>query len=540
MQNKILAIKVTSQHINLLNSPVHSAGGGTVKLHYNNDHIVRFKNGDVWHFFYQKGKGIYFRILKKSGQWGDEIELVANASEYFSAFIDSHDHVHFVCQDYGREILYMEYNGKKWNKEALHQYDASSYVVQFPTVVVLNEQVHVIFTVSTTPSTGIWSLYHCYHNGNGWVKEEVIRYADGKQTSPFYIDFEQGKIHMVYRGLYQNCHRLFYCCFDSARNRWSRPESLSRNMADCNMPSILVKGNKLHLVWTSIKNSNLQVMYRNWSLNSYFKTDLGKETLLSSKESNCSAPQLFWLADQLWCIWYQNDDIYCCSSPDEGMTWSQAKPLEWSHKDSCSCIRYLTNYPNDKSHFKINRIFANLDNGLEIPIPGEYLDFPKPTYTVKIEDLTPKQTIEPAISLQEVEHQKQNLFQSNIQQLEEQVPTDQAIPDNVVDHILALIQEIDKADGLKTRFQAFLDKNQSNQSSIHYLLLQLDTLLNSWIKKAEEIQAENQTIMRELESLRRRSIENRRQWEVLLEEFEEVKELLEKNLKKGFLRKIIG
>ncbi|MBM7582142.1 hypothetical protein JOD02_000999 [Caldicoprobacter guelmensis] len=533
-----------------------------MKLSYNNDHIVRFKNGDVWHFFYQKGKGIYFRILKKNGQWGDEIELVANAGEHFSAFIDNHDHVHFVCQDYGKEILYMEYNGKKWNKEVLYQYDASSYPVQFPTVIVLNEQVHVIFTVGTTPFTGIWSLYHCYHNGTGWVKEEIIRYADGKQTSPFYIDGEQGKLHLVYRGLYQNYHRLFYCCFDSARNRWSRPESLSRNMLDCNMPSILVKGNKLHLAWTSIKDSNLQIMYRNWSLNSYFKTDLKKEAFLSNRESNCSAPQLFWLADHLWCIWYQNDDIYCCSSPDEGMTWSQAKPLEWPHKGSCSFIKYLTNYPNDKSHFKVNRIFANLDNGLEIPILGEYLDFPKPTCTVKIEDLTPKQImdqqhIEHAVRLHTVsgpnatihdidsqdinniESQKQNLPPSNTQHLEEQLFAGNTMPDNIVDDILALIQEINKAGGLKARFQALLDKNQLNQGSMHYLL-QLDTLLNSWIKKAEEIQAENQNIMREIESLRRRSIENCRQWEVLLEEFEEVKELLEKNLRKGFLRKIIG
>lgn len=533
-----------------------------MKLNYRNDHIVQFKNGDVWHFFSKKGKGIYFRSLKKGGQWGEEIELVANSSEYFSAFIDSHDHLHFIYQDPCGEILYMEYNGKKWNKEVLYQYDTSSYMIQFPTVVALNEQVHVIFTVGTTPSTGAWSLYHCYNNGSEWVKGEIIRYADGKQASPFCIDCEQGNIHIVYRSLYQNCHRLFYCYFDGTRNRWSRPESLSRSILDYNMPSILVKGNKLHLAWTSIKNSNLQVMYRNRNLNSYFKTDLEKEALLSSRESNCSAPQLFWAADQLWCIWYQNDDIYCCSSPDEGMTWSQAKPIEWSHKGSYSCIRYLTNYPNDKSHFKVNRIFANLDNGLEIPILGEYLNFPKPTYTVKIEDLTPKQTmdqqhIEHAVRLHTVSDsnattydvashdinnipsEKQNLPPSNTQQLEEQLFAGQAIPDNVVDNILALIQEINKADGLKARFQALLDKNQSNQGSMHYLL-QLDALLNSWIKKAEEIQAENQNIMREIESLRRRSIENQRQWEILLEEFEEVKKLLEKNLRKGFLRKIIS
>lgn len=620
-----------------------------MKLHYRNDHIVRFKNGDLWHFFSQKGKGIYFRYMKKSGNWGNETELVANTHEYFSMSIDSHDHLHLIYQDHNGEIVYMEYNGNTWNKQLLHQYDTSSYIVQFPTIIVLNEQVHVIFAVGTIPSTGVWSLYHCYNNGNGWIKGEITRYEDGRQTSPFYLDYDQRSIHMIYRSMYRNQHRLFYCYFDGARNRWSRPESLSRNLIDCNMPSMLVKNNKLHLAWTSIKNSNLQVMYRNWHLNSYFKTGLEREALLSSEESNCSDPQLFWADNQLWCMWYQNDDIYCCSSPDEGMTWNQAKSLEWSHIDSCYCIKYSSNYPEDQSNFKVHRIFANLENGLEIPILGECKGLSEAIHAVKIEDLPSKPTMDqphfehpepsqqvnaPSAPLKQnsaasdppasqdtpyslsekaahedtsptsptsnqeiydlkpadsghacenvhstnanssshdaalhatgyVADKKQSTPQPNTQQPETelkeapiesgnirqehhhpyektgQLPADQIIPDNVVNHVLALIQEMNKVHGLRARFQALLDKNQPEQDSTHYLF-QLDALLNSWIKKAEGIQAQNQTIMREIEALRRRSIENQRQWEILLEEFEEIKNLLEKNLRRGFLRKIIG
>ena len=60
------------------------------------------------------------------------------------------------------------------------------------------------------------------------------------------------------------------------------------------------------------------------------------------------------------------------------------------------------------------------------------------------------------------------------------------------------------------------------------------------VQKAEEVQAQNQVIMREIETLRRRSIENKRQWEILSHDFEELKYLLSKQNKKGLLSRLLG
>ena len=46
--------------------------------------------------------------------------------------------------------------------------------------------------------------------------------------------------------------------------------------------------------------------------------------------------------------------------------------------------------------------------------------------------------------------------------------------------------------------------------------------------------------MREIETLRRRSIENKRQWEILSHDFEELKYLLSKQNKKGLLSRLLG
>jgi hypothetical protein len=124
-------------------------------------------------------------------------------------------------------------------------------------------------------------------------------------------------------------------------------------------------------------------------------------------------------------------------------------------------------------------------------------------------------------------------------QIQDEKHTGEFIPDNVITHILALIEEINKTDSLKAKFQSFIAKTQAEEGSSDHFF-KLNAILNSWIKKAEEVQVQNQAIMREIEALRRRCIENQRQWEILLEEFEEIKALLGKNLRKGFLSKIIG
>lgn len=619
-----------------------------MKLYHRNDHIVRFKNGDIWHFFPQKGKGIYLRCMKKNGIWRNPVELVANAHEHFSVSIDRHDHLHLIYQGYNGEIVYMEYNGNKWNKQLLHQYDTAEYMVQYPTVCALDQQVHAIFAVRTIPFNGIWSLHHYYNDAKGWNKCEITRYTDGKQTSPFYLDHDEKSIHIVYRSPHRGQYRLFYCHFDSARKRWSIPEPLSRNLTDCNMPSILVINNRLHFVWTSIRNSNLQVMYRNRPLISHFKAHLENETLLSYEESNCSDPQLLWADNQLWCMWYQNGDIHCCSSSDEGTTWNQAKPLGWSHIDSCYCIKYSSNYLEDQSRFKMPRIFARLDNGLEIITPEKsdgtfaeiqatnaehqlskpamgkpHSEYPQPlqqantlssaieqnsidsisgaaqnaSYTpseeTQLKDAAPTQTalhqevhlsnpsdgghvsqstssdgLIPAshgatsddtgyvadkkqsklyIQQEKKSGQKEANMKSDNDIQEDhrahwkadQLSADQAMPNNAVNRLRDFLQDMNNVNGLKNRVQSLLNNNQSARDGTQHLR-QLDILLKSWLQKAEEIQAANQDIMREIDALRRRCIENRRQWEIFLEEFEEIKELLEKKLRTGFLRKIIG
>ena len=108
-------------------------------------------------------------------------------------------------------------------------------------------------------------------------------------------------------------------------------------------------------------------------------------------------PQLLQADNRLWCLWYQNNDIYCCSSSDDGITWTGAKPIGWSDYKQCCCIRYCSNFPEDLAAFKVHRIFANLDTGLELPVIGEYSSFPAkvPDLNIKPYEQAQKNTLPP-------------------------------------------------------------------------------------------------------------------------------------------------
>ncbi len=547
-----------------------------MKLWHGNDHIVRFKSGKVWHFFSRKGCGIYFRRFDKNRGWQNEMQLVPHALDYFSLSIDRNDMLHLVYQDQGGQVKYMKYNGRDWDEQLVALYDPATYIVHFVSVVPFNDGVHIFFSSGPNPSTGMWNIHHCYFNGSKWVDDKIISYTAQKQPGPLYFDLHGKNLHMIYRSLFNGKYQLFHCYFDDNLKRWSKPERITRSQTDCTTPSLLLNGNRLHLVWTSIENANLQVKYISWNYNQHFKFGTEPETLLSGNESNCLYPQLLWAENRLWCIWYQNSDLYCCSSSDDGATWSEPKPMEWSHFKRCYCIRYCSNYPNDLTAFKLHRIYANLDTGLELPIIGKYISLPMPALAGHKKNHESEQKAT-ALSYQKDENEKKSsevlpetkedtASQPETETVHETAHTAElqtrdntqkdfhndsqtTAQDNaagrdkdstaIVNSIRALLNEMDQNDDLQTKFLTLFSKTNPPDNSID-LVYKLDRFLDLWIKNAEAVQAESQTIMRETEVLRRRSIENKRQWEILIEEFEEIKDLLYKHYRKGFLDRFIS
>jgi hypothetical protein len=338
--------------------------------------IVRFGNGELWHFYSVKNKGIFFRRLGLYGKWEEPVDLLLNTQEDFSIRIDSMDHLHLICRSVKGEMLYMHFNGRVWSRQALSQFDPVRYVIRYPVILPIKNQIHVLFAVGTAFNTGFWSLYHYYWNGTEWHSTEITKLTAGYRLSPFYTDLSDKYIHLVYRGLSSNKFQIFYCRYHLEHNIWSIPDNVTQSTVDCNTPSILIWNDRLHLVWTSITKNDLMVKYKSKAIRTQNKTDWSPEADLSKPGSNASLPNLVWADGKLWCIWSQTDTLFGCYSNDGGTTWSQQETIIGG-EGNYHRIHYSTNSPQEKETIQLQWILGNTDETLFLPVVSKYIQLPE-------------------------------------------------------------------------------------------------------------------------------------------------------------------
>ena len=339
--------------------------------------IVRFRNGELWHFYSTRDQGIFFRRLGGNGVWEEPIELLRNTQDDFSVRIDSQDHLHLICRSDKGEILYLYYNGKVWSRQVLSSYDPARYVIRYPIILPIKNQIHVLFAIGTSFNTGFWSLYHYYWDEKAWHSAEITRFTAGYRLSPFTIDLSEKHIHLVYRGLATNTYQIFHCRYYLEHGIWSTPENVTHSTTDCNMPSILIRNDKLHLIWTSLIKNDLTVKYKSKAIRIQNKAEWSRETDLSKPGSNTAFPHLIWVEDKLWCVWCQTDNLYGCHSEDDGMTWNEPEKINSNGIGSFHHIHYSTNHVREKEIFQFQWILGNVEERFFLPVAGEYMEPPK-------------------------------------------------------------------------------------------------------------------------------------------------------------------
>jgi len=354
-------------------------------IHY----VVRFRNNEMWHFNSIKSRGIFLRRMGANGLREESTNLIPNTHEDFSVKIDNLDHLHLVCRTAKGEIQYMFYDGSGWSKQVLSRYDPVRYVVRYPIIIPINDNIHVIFAIGTTFNTGFWSLYHYYWNGHTWHSTEITKLTAGFRLSPFYLDISDKHIHLVYRGLESNKYQIYYCRYHLEHGIWSTPENVTNSTTDCNMPSLLIRNDKLHLTWTSLTKNDLTVKYKSKPIRNLGKVDWSDEIDLSNPGSNAALPRLLWVDDKLWCIWNQADTLYGCYSKDEGVSWSTPEDIDRVGSGSFHHINYCTNKTSEKQVLHLQWILGNVDHTLILPVVTDFIELPKYVPESKTADWDP-------------------------------------------------------------------------------------------------------------------------------------------------------
>jgi hypothetical protein len=342
-------------------------------------HVIRFRSGEIWYFSFLRSRGIVFQQLDKNGTWAKPHDLISNATEDFSVTIDHMDHLHMICRSDKGELLYLLYNGTSWSRQVLALYEPVRYAIRYPVVIPLKNKIHILFAIGNAFNTGYWALQHYYWDETSWHSTEISKFTAGYRLSPFYVDLSEKHIHLVYRGLAGSKYQIFYCRYHLEHDIWSTPENVIHSAFDCNMPSIFILDNLLHLTWTSLSKSNLAVKYMNRPVRNAGKLDWSQEIQLNGPGSNAAFPRLIWVEERLWCIWYQTDTLYGSSSEDQGASWSTPVKLPNRFGTDFHYIHYSTNHPRENQTFRVQWILGNVEGILYLPIAEKYMDLPEYT-----------------------------------------------------------------------------------------------------------------------------------------------------------------
>lgn len=346
--------------------------GASNKTH----HLVRFSSGEIWCFSFDYNRGIIIKRLGRDGIWKPLYDLIPDAHEDFFVNIDDKDRLHLICCSKKGELLYMLYTGTEWSKQVLSIFEPALYTIRYPMVIPSGSKIHILFAIGKAFNTGYWSLQHYYREKSEWHASEITKITSGYRLSPFYTDLSEKYLHLTYRSLTGDKYQIFYCRYHIEHNIWSSPENVTYDSNDCNMPSILIRDDILHLAWTSLHRNDLIVKYKNRPVRNEGKTGWSPEIQLNSQGTNAALPRLIWAGGKVWCIWHQNDILYASSSEDQGKNWSAPAELSDVTGIGFQYIHYSSNYPKDKECIQLQWTYGSAKDGLLLPVAGEDMDLP--------------------------------------------------------------------------------------------------------------------------------------------------------------------
>ncbi|HHY83106.1 MAG TPA: hypothetical protein GX505_10585 [Clostridiales bacterium] len=482
-------------------------------------HVVRFKNGDIWHFSSLTDRGISYRRLNQNGTWGEPVDLIPNTDEDFSVSIDQQDHLHLICRTVKGELLYMFYNGNNWASQTLSRYEPIRYVIRYPVIIPLKNKIHILFAIGTTFNTGYWSLYHYYWDETTWHSTEITRLTAGYRLSPFYLDLSEKHIHLVFRGLSSNKYQVFYCRYHLDHGIWSTPENVTHSASDCNMPSILIRDDILHLAWTSLTKNDLTVKYKNKHVRNFNKVEWSSEIQLSVPGSNASFPRLVWVEGRLWCIWCQTDTLYGCHSDDQGATWTPPAALPGQYGPNFHYINYSTNHPREREVFQLQWILGSLDQGLYIPVAGEYMDLPKYNPSLSVAGWETETKDEPAVQKPQIKEMTKPAKEKGTPEEEFLKPKESTVKHNT-----------ERLSGYAPSLENILLNEFDRQEEFNYTV----------ISRLDEQSKLNDSILQESRQILEQLKETSKMLQVLKKEVEQVKQDVTELKSRGLLNRIFN
>lgn len=196
-----------------------------MKIDYGTHYLMRFANGKLWSFFSDNQGNINFKSMSQdNGSEGQSI-VISDVKKEFGITMDESENLHLVCSSYNGEIIYMNFRDNKWSRHVLSKWDANKHSIRYPSTLVLDYKVHIIFAMANTPAQKNWSLYHYYLYDEGWGHEKITEFSIDGELGPFYTDVYNKDIHLTYGGILNEQVHTYHAKYQDGLEQWLKPHT---------------------------------------------------------------------------------------------------------------------------------------------------------------------------------------------------------------------------------------------------------------------------------------------------------------------------
>lgn len=297
--------------------------------------------------------------------------IVEEAFLEYNTSIDEEDNIYLVHQDMSFNLILTILKDEKLEITILK--DKLISEVYYLNIIMDNKNPHIFYFQSLVESEKQYGLYHHYFNGLNWTTKIVDKINVDQLLNPMKIIKNEKELIIAYYDKIKD-EQIYMNTFNLEKEEWRDKIRLTTSKNSKLYVDILLKEEKLNLVYSEFKEGNLIIKYERFN----YANKIGEKEKILSNLENPQDPILIYYDEKLWTVWIEHDNVMSRYSIDYGSTWS---PIYlWNESKGKDIVKYkfskasnlgenILNYSFGKINPDIRLIgFGDLDETREIDI----------------------------------------------------------------------------------------------------------------------------------------------------------------------------
>lgn len=324
---------------------------------------LRTPNNELFCFFYENN-AIYYRIYDQN-RWYEIHELAQNTIPCFSLCCGEDSiFVLYQLKD-GTIHISRTKNGRNWDDKILFENQSCDPPYSNFFISADKNRLHLIYNVVNKGTPMHTLMYTAFENGQ-WEKPSEIDkfYPFGK--TPFFAS-ALGKHHIL---LYYKSNEMTVCSREILLFPFTigTLNTLIRTSYQCIDYSFIADENKIHMLYIIRGFFTCQVIYQ------FKQASRISPPCVLWEGSYCESCCLFKINNTLWFLWTAKSQPYCCTSDNNGKSFSHVTAYgKWFPKQPIK-IEY-NNITENKKELILKEIYSEGKGEKIAVIPDVYPDF---------------------------------------------------------------------------------------------------------------------------------------------------------------------